>query len=508
MSLFTCHLCGVECRNLSRHITVDCSATKKDMFGLAGCVTPAMIRSSSRPVHTKKRANCSDESTEDQSVKKQRKLAFDQTPVTATCRAAIELEHNDLHQLEEKHNESFSSMGSDDDVRLAAAEGIGGRMFPPEECVPLCFEAAAEERELEGPSVEAAVEERCTAAFNKIGLSNALDFDFVKTVIDHNLSQSAADGILKLVHEAIASVESRIQAAAMPTKMKKYYDRMDSAMAVNSATDTGIQMRTARVKLPDLRCFQDNDLTHVNFTYIEPRHFIENLSSLYTFVDLILPRVPDKFDGSSINDLHTSKRVWKVTKRARKRLGISDLHVLGVIPYADATPANNGRISLTPWSYIFSILKRSLRDKDLARNLAGYEPEFHDLEFVGSHESYKAFNRIMTHVTDNFFISQFTKLKNEVFELKFKKTPFADLSNSETVTVKFIVEPLMYMADYPEMMRKANLKETVNSTAACPRCLVPHSALYNTQIRGHPERDFAEENVMRKNVSTCFVPHK
>ena len=72
------------------------------------------------------------------------------------------------------------------------------------------------------------------------------------------------------------------------------------------------------------------------------------------------------------------------------------------MPYTDATPI--GIDSITPWSFLISLIKRCEREKDFGRFFAGYEPEILlTKEFVGTFEAYKTFNRLLSHVTDNFF---------------------------------------------------------------------------------------------------------
>ena len=98
-----------------------------------------------------------------------------------------------------------------------------------------------------------------TAAYNKIGMSNAIKYDLLTVAIDHNMSQSAADSVIALVKQAIDSVESRKKARCMPSSMVKFYNTLDDTLAGNNSPDTGIKLKTAKVPLQNLPCYRDND---------------------------------------------------------------------------------------------------------------------------------------------------------------------------------------------------------------------------------------------------------
>jgi hypothetical protein len=84
------------------------------------------------------------------------------------------------------------------------------------------------------------------------------------------------------------------------------------------------------------------------------------------------------------------------------------------------------------------MIRRELREKDGARILAGYQPDI-DIDFIGSKASAKTFNRILTHVTDHFFMSLFHRIRNKTFKLNLKRTPFSDTGNTEYVETEFVV---------------------------------------------------------------------
>ena len=85
-------------------------------------------------------------------------------------------------------------------------------------------------------------------------------------------------------------------------------------------------------------------------------------------------------------------------------------------------------------------LKRSEREKDSGRFFAGYEPDVYlAKEFVGTSESFKTFNRLISHATDNLFASLFNKMKEDIFTLRFKNTKFSDVSDTDFTTLKLVV---------------------------------------------------------------------
>jgi hypothetical protein len=103
-----------------------------------------------------------------------------------------------------------------------------------DDCAPSSLVVFDEAEKVKGAATkflneEAACEERAkaahrmqTAAYNKIGMSNAIEYGLLKVAIDHNMSQSAADSVIALVKQAIDSVESREKARCMPSSMVKF----------------------------------------------------------------------------------------------------------------------------------------------------------------------------------------------------------------------------------------------------------------------------------------------
>jgi hypothetical protein len=345
-----------------------------------------------------------------------------------------------------------------------------------------------------------AYQEEFRATLRSMGLSSDMEYGFLKLMIEFNLPQEAGDKIIALLRSGCASSESKADTLRMPRTTLKFYNILDTMLKDNKKTDTGIKLMKSRVKLPDLDVFTSNNLTHIDIPYIDPEHFIKSLPERYSFEDLILPKDPLRFDKDHIDDLQTCKRVIRLNRRLRKKYaGVKNLFALPVIPYADGTPvAGGGRSgSVTPWSFLLGIIKRELRERDAGRYFAGYQPEFDGIEFVGSEEAAKTFNRVMTHVTDNFFISLFDALAEKIFTLSFKKTALHDIKNCERVELSLVIRMGFFMGDYPEMQRKCNMKETTNSLKPCRRCLVPSSSLFDSSIGRYPSRDYEEQNRMR-----------
>ena len=103
----------------------------------------------------------------------------------------------------------------------------------------------------------------------------------------------------------------------------------------------------------------------------------------------------------------------------------------------------------------------------------------------------------MTHLTDSFFLSLFSKQKDRIFSLRFKKTEFDDVENDEYVVVNFMVKALAYIGDYPALQEKLNMKQTTGGLRLCRRCLVPNDKLFETAIKKFRKRDLKKESEMR-----------
>ena len=122
---------------------------------------------------------------------------------------------------------------------------------------------------------------------------------------------------------------------------------------------------------------------------MDPRHWFESLPQYYTLGDLLLIETPGhdlQYPKKGIDDFDTSRRLIKLTNTARKKHGKPNMQVAGYVPYTDATPI--GIDSITPWSFLISLIKRCEREKDFGRFFAGYEPEILlTKEFVGTFEA-------------------------------------------------------------------------------------------------------------------------
>ena len=113
----------------------------------------------------------------------------------------------------------------------------------------------------------------------------------------------------------------------MPSSMVKFYNTLDDTLAGNNSTDTGIKLKTAKVPLPDLPCYRDNDLEFVEISYMDPEHYIESIPSRYTLADMIFPDERLEFPTSGINDFHTSRRIIRMTAEVRQKYKNKKLNI-------------------------------------------------------------------------------------------------------------------------------------------------------------------------------------
>jgi hypothetical protein len=340
------------------------------------------------------------------------------------------------------------------------------------------------------------------AIYNQIGLSNVFEFEFVSLLTKFNLSQAAVDAVLQMIRHCVSDANSFQLAKKLPKSTAAFYKKVDDNLEANIDEGSGIRLHTASVKLPDLECFTSNGLSHVDITYLDPEYFFQSLPARYTMEDLILPSDEHvaKFPTEGINDFHTCQKTLTLTREIRAaNPTVPNLHVLTFAPHDDATPVSHGvGGSVTPWSFVIGTLKREIRERDAGRYFAGYLPEFRELEFVGSDESEKEMGRLMTLLTDAFFLKLFRKAgRDRIIPLRFKKTRFDDVLNQEYVTINFIVKPLLQLGDYPALQRKCSMKETTHGLAPCRRCTIPHDKLWETALDAYPRRNYKKESEMR-----------
>jgi hypothetical protein len=343
----------------------------------------------------------------------------------------------------------------------------------------------------------------CKNVYDSVGCAGEMEYNVLNLATVNNLSQGVADKIIQLIKDGCRSRDSIAEVHAMPKKISTMYNRVGDRLSSNRATGSGMVVDVATVDLPDAECFRNNNLRKIDIPYMNPRHWIETMPQHYTMKDLALvdPGYEKEYPKTGIADFNTCRRMISMTNDVRMRLSNPHIQVAGVIPYADATPV--GSESITPWSFLFSCIKRSVREKDFGRYFCGYSPDVSlDKEFVGSHESYKTFNRLISHATDNFFFGLFEKLKDELFTLRFKKTSFDDTSNNEYVEVHFVVRLLLIQGDYPALMRMLNMKESTQSLMPCRICEVPGNMLWDTRLDQYPNRDYSMQNKMRRQYLT------
>jgi hypothetical protein len=251
MPMVVCHLCNRAVENLSRHITSECSKRFTSMLGIAGCVTPIVGEATAKKRLAGEISNSAGASSDCSlllaSALKQRKITFS-TPATSSggrrviesnvmpgtkcsnmispagdatnsfSRKEVEVGHNSIDDPVHPLNLSISSHEGDDEFMQSTAERGASVSLEQDVMKSLSIGAQLEEADASKHDREAAASTKRTSAYNKIGLSNDIEFDFVKCVVDHNLPQSAGDDILKLLRTAIADIESRAAVEAMPSK--------------------------------------------------------------------------------------------------------------------------------------------------------------------------------------------------------------------------------------------------------------------------------------------------
>ena len=146
-------------------------------------------------------------------------------------------------------------------------------------------------------------------AFNEIGMNNVMEFDFLKLLIEFNLSQAAGDAVLQLIRKGVSNAILFQCTKKLPKTTSGFYQKMDLAMETNISDSTGIRMHTTRIKLPVADCFVVNKLTHIDITHMDLKYFFDSIPSRYTYEDLALPseeHIAMKYTGKiAIDDFNT-----------------------------------------------------------------------------------------------------------------------------------------------------------------------------------------------------------
>ena len=298
-------------------------------------------------------------------------------------------------------------------------------------------------------SRERLLEAKDEAAYS-MGLREAVEFEFMKVILTHNLSMSAGDDVLQLIRFIVVDDGGVSRAKKLPKKCSKFYRMMNARLNLNKATKTGPTVASADVPLPREKCFINNGMETIKMYYSDPNVFIDSLPNKFTYEDLIFPAD----DGSIplvVDDSHTSELLCNAQKEVRKlHPHIPGLRVLAGVANSDGMPPNTvGRRSVCDWNVNYSILPRELRNSKEGRHNLGFVPEVTLPEFVGTDGDWTTFNKRLTHVADDFFMSVFRAKSETPFPLTFRKSK----SDPAPITVWFIFRFIEMILDWPERMR-------------------------------------------------------